>query len=70
MFLRDNSVFSRLTIGTHANVSQIQLVPSSVAPNEPRDRQTWSVDLGGEQTDHNVDVSWKTRFKGEDQRNR
>ena len=44
--------------------------PSSVAPNELRDRQTWSVDLEGEQTDRNVDVSWKTRFKGEDQRNR
>jgi hypothetical protein len=44
--------------------------PSSVAPNEPRDRQTWSVDLEGEQTDYNVDVSWKTRFKGENQRNR
>ena len=26
MFLRDKSVFSRLTIGAHANVSQIQLV--------------------------------------------
>ena len=44
--------------------------PSSVAPNEPRDRPIWSIDLEGEQTDHNVDVSWKTRFKGENHRNR
>jgi len=26
--------------------------------------------LEGEQTDHNADVSWKTRFKGENHRNR
>jgi hypothetical protein len=35
--------------------------PSSVAPNEPRDRQTSSVGLKGEGTNHNADVSWKTR---------
>jgi hypothetical protein len=41
--------------------------PLSVAPN---DRQTSSVGLEGAQTNHTVDVSWKTRFKGENQRNR
>src|SRR5262249_58365396 len=32
--------------------------PSSVAPNESRDRQTWAVGLEGEGTNHNVDVSF------------
>ena len=32
--------------------------PSSVAPNESRDRQTWAVGLEGEGTNRNADVSF------------
>jgi hypothetical protein len=35
--------------------------PSGVVPNEARDGQTRSVGLEGEGTNHNADVSWKTR---------
>jgi len=35
--------------------------PSSVAPNEARDRESWSAGLQRERMDHNVDTSWKAR---------
>jgi hypothetical protein len=36
-------------------------MPSSVAPNEARDRESWSAGLQRERMDHNVDISWKAR---------
>jgi hypothetical protein len=35
--------------------------PSSIAPNEPADRQTSSAGLQGERVDRNADMSRKTR---------
>jgi len=32
-----------------------------VAPNEARDRESWSAGLQRERMDHNVDTSWKAR---------
>jgi hypothetical protein len=35
--------------------------PSSVAPNEVTDHQTWSARLQGDRINSNPDVSWKAR---------